>query len=353
MYFKLYSSNFECSKYTFMPKNKSAVIRHNIIDGCLNNKMRPYPSLEDLANACSKKIREGISVSTIEKDIREMKRAYPFGYDAPIIYNKIKKGYSYAEEGFSITELQLDDKEWEGLKYAANLLHQYANVPIFKNFKQAIEKINTRFNLLIDLEEEGFEKYVQFENGNATTGYQWIEPICEALRSRWKLTLQYENIYKKEMKQYAVVPGLLKEHRNKWYLIGWVEERKDYLTFALDRIHNITTTEIKQKHRLDFDVNQFLKYSVGIMENDTKPQKVVLQITAPYHKLIQLEPLHHSQKVISEKKDLIKIEVLVNINHELCNHLLSMGPYCKVIQPASLKNQMIQSLRETLKEYGG
>jgi predicted DNA-binding transcriptional regulator YafY len=336
-----------------MPIIKSALNRYNVIDGCLNNKMKPFPSLQDLAIACSKKIRQGISESTIEKDLREMKKPYPLGYDAPIIYNKIKKGYCYAEEGFSISELQLEDKEWDGLRYAANLLHQYVDVPIFKNFKQAIEKINTRFNLLIDSEEKGFEKFVQFESGNATTGYHWIETIYDALRSRWKLTIQYENIYKKEIKQHTVVPGLLKEHRNKWYLIGWVEERKDYLTFALDRIHDITTTEIKQKHRLDFDADQFLKYSVGIMENDSKPQKVVLQIKAPYHKLIQLEPIHHSQRTISENKEFIKIEILVHVNHELCNHLLSMGSYCKVIQPASLKNQMIQSLRDTLKEYGG
>ena len=51
-----------------MPKVKSAVSRYHIIDICLNNKFKPFPSLEDLAEECSKKIREGISTSTIEKD---------------------------------------------------------------------------------------------------------------------------------------------------------------------------------------------------------------------------------------------------------------------------------------------
>ena len=67
-----------------MPKIKHAYSRFYIIDACLTNKLKPYPSIEDLAKACSDKVREGISTSTIEKDIRQMKRPRPHGFDAPI-----------------------------------------------------------------------------------------------------------------------------------------------------------------------------------------------------------------------------------------------------------------------------
>jgi predicted DNA-binding transcriptional regulator YafY len=334
-----------------MPKTKSALSRYKTIDICLNNKLKPFPSLEDLAKACSKKIRQGISTSTIEKDIRQMKLSPPNGYDAPIEYSKIKKGYFYAEQGFSISELQLSDEEWDGLRYAANLLHQYSNVSLFKDFKQAIDKINTRFNLLIDLEEEDFEKFIQFETGNSTTGYDWVGTILPAIKNRWLLNISYDNIYKKELKEYSVYPKLLKEHRNRWYLIGWVAQRQDYLTFALDRVKKIDTTEITQKHRFDFNANYFLQHSVGIIENDSKPAKVVLSIQDPYHKLLQLEPIHPTQKQIKQSVNGFDIELMVNINHELVNRILSMGPYCKVLQPASLKKQIIEALLKTIYLY--
>ncbi len=334
-----------------MPKIKSAVSRHKIIDSCLNNKLKPYPTLEDLAEACSKRIREGISTSTIEKDIRQMKLSQPNGYDAPIEYSKVKKGYFYAEQGFSISDLKLEDHEWDGLRYAANLLHQYSHVTIFKDFKQAIDKINTRFNLLMDLEEEDFDQYIQFETGNATTGYDWIGIILPALKNRWITNIRYENIYKKEVKDYSVYPKLLKEHRNRWYLIGWVAERNDYLTFALDRIHDIATIEKVQKHRFDFNADNFLQHSVGIMESDTQPSKVLLSIQDPYHKLVQLEPIHATQKQTKQTKNGIEIELTVNINHELINRILAMGAYCKVVQPASLKKQIKESLLKTIAQY--
>jgi len=334
-----------------MPKTKSAVSRYYIINACLTNNLRPYPTLEDLARACSQRIREGISASTIEKDIRQMKLSQPNGYDAPIEYSKVNKGYFYAEQGFSISDLKLDDQEWDGLRYAANLLHQYAHVSIFKDFKQAIDKINTRFNLLMDLEEVDFDKYIQFETGNATSGYDWIGIILPAVKNRWILKIRYENIYKKEIKEYSVYPKLLKEHRNRWYLIGWVADRNDYLTFALDRIQQIETIEKVQKHRFDFNPDNFLQHSVGIMEGDAAPSKIVLSIQDPYHKLLQLEPIHPTQKQIKQTKNGIEIELMVNINHELVNRILSMGSFCKVLQPASLKKQIKESLLKTIAFY--
>jgi predicted DNA-binding transcriptional regulator YafY len=76
------------------------------------------------------------------------------------------------------------------------------------------------------------------------------------------------------------------------------------------------------------------------MEADTLPEKVVLKITAPYHKLLQLEPMHRSQKIIEQKAKEIKIEIQVNINKELCKNILSFGPFCKVLQPQKLKKQI-------------
>ena len=334
-----------------MPKIKSAVNRYHIIDTCLTNRQKPFPSIEALAKACSDKIREGISTSTIEKDIRQMKRPRPHGYDAPIEYSKQHRGYFYAEQGFSISDLKLSDEEWDGLRYAANLLHQYAEVPLFKDFKQAIEKINTRFNLMIDLEEDDFEKYIQFETSHLTTGYQWIQQSYAAMRNRWLLNIKYDNIYKNKTQEYLVYPKLLKEHRNRWYLVGWVNDRKDYLTFALDRIQEMQSKEVVQKHLFDFDANKFLQHSVGIMETAEKPVKVVLMVKSPYHKLVELEPIHHSQKITKQTSDGILLELYLNINPELINTILAMGAYCKVVQPASLKTNLKSILSETLQQY--
>jgi predicted DNA-binding transcriptional regulator YafY len=126
-----------------MPANKNAIIRHRIIDQCINSKRHKFPSLEYLADRCSEMLGTEISTSTIEKDLALMKKDIPVGYNAPIVYSKQEKGYAYSEVGFSIAELNLQEQEWNALHFAAQLLFQYKDVPVFTDFKQAIERIRS------------------------------------------------------------------------------------------------------------------------------------------------------------------------------------------------------------------
>lgn len=323
-----------------MPKNKSAAIRYRIIDQCLNNKLRPFPTIEDLTEKCSQVLGIEVSASTIEKDIAQMKRPAPLGFDAPIKYEKSRKGYVYGEQGFSISELNLEDSEWEALDFAAKLLYQYKEVPIFSNFKSAIERISTRFSLGFDASEEMINESVQFEKSVETKGLQWIQQIYAAIQNKFAVNFSYHNIYKKETKKYLLVPYLLKEHRNRWYLIGWSEEKAKYITFGLDRILELEIIDKKQKIRTDFNANGMFQYTTGIMENKNQPTPITLCIKHPLSELVLLEPIHHSQKIINQSSGEATIELEVTVNEEFYLRLLGYGQYCTVIKPATLRKKM-------------
>ena len=334
-----------------MPVTKSAYTRYRVIDNLLNNKQCRFPSLEKMAKACKDKLGIEVSTSTIEKDITAMKESTPKGFSAPIVYVRGEKGYAYAEEGFSISGLNLAPEEWEALQYASKLFYQYKEVPVCSNFKSAIEKIDIGFNLGIANSDDLLSQYVQFEKKVSSSGYEWISAIYESLQNRYLLKISYENVYKNEVKQYEVVPYLLKENRNRWYLIGWVDSRQDYLTFALDRIHTLEVEKIRQKWKNDFNPDLFLQHATGIMEGDGKCYKVVLQVLSPLSKLVKLEPLHESQQIIKESAERISIQLSVNINPEFCMKILSMGPNCIIKQPASLKQQIKTLLQKSLANY--
>ena len=167
-----------------MPKNKSAATRFRVIDQMLNDKRKPFPNLEQMAAKCSYVLKTDVSTSTIEKDIRAMREQAPMGYSAPIVYSKVEGGYVYGEIGFSIAELNLNEEEWSALQFASQLLYQYKEVPIFSNFKNAIERINTRFALDIDGDDKVLDELVQFEKSVHTKGMDLIEFIYEALKNK-------------------------------------------------------------------------------------------------------------------------------------------------------------------------
>lgn len=334
-----------------MPKVKSAYQRFRVIDRCLNDRRHPYPTLEYLANQCTRALGTPISTSTIEKDIAFMRRTGPDDFDAPIAFNRFEKGYYYAEVGFSIASFNLDEEEWIALRYAAHLLYQYADVPLFKDFKQAIEKINTRFELQLNPEDQSIDKYVLFESAHSCSGYQWISEIYSAIRDRHLILFSYENIYKKTIKSYSVQPVLLREHRNRWYMIVWSSDRNDYLTFALDRIKSLQIISEKQRFRQDFDPSLFLKHSIGIMESSHVPEKVSLIIRSPYDRLLKLEPLHPSQMIVEESDNQMHIQLDLHLNEELYHRILGYGPYCEVLEPECLRNTVSVLLKKSIQQY--
>jgi predicted DNA-binding transcriptional regulator YafY len=334
-----------------MPQNKNAQTRYRAIDLCLAGKRNKYPTLEQLAAACSRAIGEEVATSTIEKDLRTMKEPYPRGFDAPIKYHKLHKGYYYDEMGFSIAELQLEEEEWEALAYASNLLYQYKEVPLFHNFKEAIEKINARFSIPFAFQDEAFEQLVQFETGHSTTGYEWLKDCYNAIKQQYAVEFTYENIYKQQCKRYRLQPCLLREYRNRWYLIGWEAERKNYLTFALDRVQELTVVPERQAPRKDFNPSLFLQHSMGIMEGDGTATTVELEVAAPYDQLVQLAPLHPTQQAVRTNRKGTVYRLQVNLNPELYQRILAYGPHCKVKKPAVLQQAIRAQLEAALQHY--
>ena len=334
-----------------MPKNKSAATRYRVIDQMLNDKRKPYPNLEQLAAKCSAVLGSDVSTSTIEKDIRAMREQAPKGYSAPIVYSKIEGGYVYGEVGFSIAELNLNEEEWSALQFASQLLYQYKDVPVFSNFKNAIERINTRFALGIDGNDKVLDEVVQFEKAVHTNGMEFIELIFSAIKNKQAVEFKYRNVYKKTTSSSSLIPYLIKEHRNRWYVIGWSTEKEKYTTYALDRMSDVNVLEGTVKKRSDFNASSFFQNSTGIMESNTKPEEVLLTIKKPISDLVLLEALHATQKIINEKNDRVQITLKVLVNEEFMFKILGMGSYCIVDKPASLRKSIKGAIQHMSANY--
>ena len=333
-------------------QHRSANTRYRIIDRCLRNKRKPFPTLDDLIEACSEALGKDSDVgrSTIQHDLQDLRegRAVP-GKRAPIGYSKQEKGYYYYDPHFSLDGLQLEPDEWHSLRYAVSELSRYKEVPIFRHFRSAIERIDSAFELGLGIEDDTIEKIVQFETGNSTTGYEWIYDIYYAIRESYLIEFRYENIYRNEKRRHRAVPYLLKEYRNRWYVVVWSLEKEIFATYSLDRIMDLQVVQEKQRKRTDFDAHQHFADAVGIFRPGGRPQKIVLLLSPPFDRLAQLEPIHPSQKTLKGPNDRLRVELRVHITPELKFRILSMGPNCTVEQPEALRAD-IRSLINAMKK---
>ena len=337
-----------------MPANKYALLRYRIIDRCISNDASPYPTKDDLRLACEEALYgsdgDRVSESTIEKDLWAMRNEGDLGYYAPIAYSKTHKGYYYEEEGYTINDINLNDDDLEALHFAAETFLQFRDIPIFKTYQQAIDKVVARLKISPDEQLREDAAYIQFEEAPAVEGMDHLAPLAEAIRGHQLVKIEYEKFSDGSIKPHDVHPYLLKEYRNRWYLISFEPSSDDFRTYALDRIRSLKVSKRTFEPDDSFSSDRFFKHSIGITELDSDPQHVVLKCQPTLGKYFETQPLHHSQK-LTKKQDHTVIELDVLVTYELVSEILCQGPSIEVISPDSLRERISESIEAALRQY--
>lgn len=321
-----------------MPHIKNALIRYRIIDRCIRNKYAPYPSKQDLREACEEGLfgsehGEHICNSTIEKDMHAMKMEL----DAPIRYSKLEGGYYYTDPDFSINDIPLTDDDLEALSFAAQTLMQFKDVSLFKQFGSAIDKIADRIAFST---ESDSDQFIQFESNTSDSGSEFLAPLLEAIKRKHLATFDYASFVTGELKPRKVLPLLLKQYRNRWYLISFDFSKKDYITYALDRMEELKIERETMNRPVDFNADNYFKHAIGITSGNDAPSDVLLQLTPIAAKYLDSLPLHHSQKVKEMHDTHFIFSLRVNVSEELIREILSYGGEIKVLEPASLVKEV-------------
>jgi predicted DNA-binding transcriptional regulator YafY len=339
-----------------MPANKYALIRYRVIDKCLTNRGRPFPSREELRAACQEALfgsgGDDISLSTIDKDIWAMKNESELGYYAPIEYNRAQKGYFYADPVYSISQLTMGEEDMQAIRFAAATLEQFRNVPLFEQYESAIEKIINRVNISAWPDSEKLDKFIQFEKSTVSRGNDYLGPLLEAIQQHRSVRIIYRKFTDDQSKEYELQPYLLKEYQNRWYLIAREANRGAIRTFGLERMEHLETAEKGFEPDPSFRPELFFEYSIGITEKPEQPSKVLLKLSKVAGRFLLTQPIHATQYLVEENDTYITIGLHVLLTEELYSWILSRGYQCEILEPSSLREEIRDRLRQAMSVYG-
>jgi predicted DNA-binding transcriptional regulator YafY len=335
-----------------MPHIKNALIRYRIIDRCIRNKYKSYPSKQELREACEENLfgtnyGEHICDSTIEKDLFNMR----MDHDAPIKYSKKHNGYYYEDPSYSINDIPLTEDDLESIQFAVNTLQQFREVDMFKQFGQAIDKIVDRVAIESKQSLNSENPIVQFETAYSSGGNEFLPPLYEAIISKNKVIFNYKSFKSTDFKERIVSPLLLKEYRNRWYLISFDESKNDIITFALERMLNLESIKENSIIPSSFNPKEYFEYSTGITAYKGEPELIEIKADSISAKYILSQPFHHSQKLINEYNEYSIFQLKVFISEELIRSFLSFGGEIEVLSPANLRSLIKQRSSELFQKY--
>lgn len=334
-----------------MSINKLALIRYKTIDECLRNRYRKW-TLEDLIVKVADRLYEyegitsGIGRRTIQADIQVM-RSDKLGYNAPIVVLQ-KKFYTYSNAEYSITNAPINKTDVDKMKEVVGILKQFSGFTYFDEMSDMIARLESKLNRST---QQG-QNCIQFESNQLLKGIGHINPLYQAILNKRALLVEYKSFKARESEQHICYPYLLKEYRNRWFLIAQPKKTKQLRTMALDRIVEFQELTREKFVACDIDFEQYFNEVIGVTRNEAdRPHTVHLFVQKEHAPYILTKPLHQSQQLVSENEKGIEIKIDVILNFELEREILGYGEFVKVLSPRSLAGRIRNRLQKTMSNY--
>ena len=334
-----------------MSTNKLALIRYKTIDDCLKNRFRKW-TLDDLIEKVSDALYEyegitsGISKRTIQGDIQLM-RSDKLGYNAPIVVQD-KKHYTYQDKDYSITNAPINNHDVDKLKEIVGILKQFNGFSYFQELNGMVTRLEDK---LYKQQHKG-KSYIDFEKNDLLKGLKHIDPLHKAIINKNTIEITYQSFKARIPQTIVFYPYLLKEYRNRWFVLGANRKGNSTMILALDRIDKFRELNPEKYRKAEFDVSTYFNDVVGVskMPNQT-PQLIVMKVIKEHAPYVITKPIHASQIVIKEDSDGTIFSINVIWNFELEREILGFGEQLQILSPRRLAGKIQSRLKQSLSKY--
>ena len=189
-----------------------------------------------------------------------------------------------------------------------------------------------------------------FEKRQAS-GLHNLEGLIFAIKNSKVITFTYTKHEEDVETKRVIEPYALKEFKNRWYLLANEIDGKDFVlkTFGLDRISELQIPN-KTFKKQQTDIDALFKNSFGIISTlHETPEEIVISFTSHQGKYIKSLPLHHSQEILIDDENELRIKLNLVPAFDFEQELLQHSEHFKIISPKNFKEKMNEIWKNALK----
>lgn len=338
------------SKCNIMPLNKNTQLRYKRLESLLLSR-RGY-TVQELLDYINQSLLadsfKPIALRSIYNDIEALKNE---GIEIEKISgNKLR----YLDPNDSIWNTNLVAEDKALLEMSLKAFEVFKGTGLFKKYDDVITRLMSG-NILRSLNKSESDKIIQIGDNEGAVGHEWLETLYDAIVNKKSLVLKYKK-YGKEPDERIISPYLLKEYRNVWYLLAYSAKNKPMPgtnVFKLQRIVGLAESHDEYVIDENFDPNQYFKYCLGVFhQHQHEPITVHLKATGFMIAVLMEKPIHSTMEIISKSQDELLVSFQVYHTQELVILILSYGANVEVLAPTSLREEIQQSIRESMRLYG-
>jgi proteasome accessory factor B len=183
----------------------------------------------------------------------------------------------------------------------------------------------------------------------ANKGTNFMHSILHSIQNHLEVTFIHQSFWKEEPEKRTVKPIAIKESQNRWYLVCFDVNKKEYRNFGLDRIKELEITNTKFE-AIYHDINTMYQHAFGV-ETYEPAQKLVIAFTSYQAKYIKTLPLHPSQKILSEEAGFCRFEYFMHPTNDFIMEILKFGDNVIVEEPLSLREKTKERIAKMMALY--
>ncbi len=312
-------------------------LRLEILDELLDStRKRNY---KELLDALSSALRLRGEVPIKERRLKDDIRFLEYEMGAPIHRPTKKDNRIYYTEKFSLKKIPVDSDDIAIMKKAVAILKKATHIKLTGEIDEMIARLENKIHTNV----EDSYTMIAFEEHTEAKGYEYFDEIFSAIQEKSPIKITYQPFGKDE-REWTVHPYMLKEYRNRWFLIGRVGNNKVTSNLGLDRMKGKIRNSSEPFIENDlFNPEIYFNNLIGVSfpVDQKEPFEIVIKVSSIAVDYIRTKPIHKGQQIIKEHKNgAIEVKLTLFNNYELKSTLLSYGHGIEVLTPKSLKDEM-------------
>lgn len=181
-----------------------------------------------------------------------------------------------------------------------------------------------------------------------------VSDLVEAIAHSFRVSLEYRSPRRDTPKRHERLrPLTLAIYRRGLYVFAYFGDSDEVGVFSVDRIVTLESLHEDQftypiKSR--WDPERFLARRFGLSPGQTGPELVRLRVPAESRLFALERPWMADQKVLELEDGSLEISFTAE-GSELAHHILAWGGYCEVLEPASLRQKVLELARAVVARY--
>jgi len=290
-----------------------------------------------------------VSQKTIQRDVDYLK----YQLDAPLDYDRVKKGFYYTNPNWFLPSVSLSEGELFALLVAGKAMEQYQGTPVANELERIFGKMVSGMTDKITVQPElVFARFSFTAPPARPVAIEIWKTVVRGLAGQKMVKIVYKSQNAQQSKQHLLSPYHIANLQGEWYIFGFSDADGELRQFSLARIQKAQLTERSFDVPEDFSAEKLLKHTFSRFVGSNKPFTIRLLFPKEAVAWVMEREWHSGQKIQPRAHGGIELEFQAYGLFEVFRWIMAWGRYVQVLEPKELKDMVRDEVAAMQKNFG-